>query len=87
MEVVVRPRLLIKVLPRESEVHRDGALALDDPCCPKGFCLRLPAYLSFFGGRQLRRAQMIRVQMVIDGVAVGQAGVVDVGLPDRIGAP
>lgn len=77
----------VEVLPREPEVHGDGALALEDTRRPEGFGCSLPACCSVFGCRQLRRAQVIRVQIVDAGATVREAAIADVRLPDRIGAP
>ena len=87
MEVVMHARFGVVILPREPQVHGDAALALQDARRPEGFRLGFPARVAFLRGCQLRRAQMIRVQVVVAGLGVCQAGVVDIGLPDRISAP
>lgn len=74
MAVVVAVGFLVVILPREPQVHGDGALALDDDACrPKRFARCLPACVSVFRRGQLRRAQMIRVQVVVLGLCVCQA--------------
>ena len=77
----MRPGLLVKVLPREPEVHGDGGLALEQARRPEGFTGCLPACAALLRRRQLRRAQVIRVQIVPVRVVVREATVRCMGLP------
>ena len=86
MEVVLSICLGVVVLPWEPQI--DACVATRDGTRrPECFCYGLPACCSIAGGRQHPCAQMIRMQIVVLGVGIGQAVGVRIGLPGGVGAP